>query len=138
MYPGPALGGREGGWAATTTTFAAAGSHRYAWPDHGRPSVHTTLGADPGSTADVRRPAVPDRISILDALARLVETTVTGQLVQHNDAPDASPHLRSGSPTLVRRITPRLILVTSSSFDHLLPLYLHLSLLTMDPFCLSP
>jgi hypothetical protein len=118
-------------------TSAAASSHRYAWPDHGRPSIHTTLGADLGSTADVRRPAVLGRISILDALARLVGIAVTGQLVQHNDAPDASPHLRSGSPTLVCRITPRVILVTSPSFDHLISLYLHLSLLAMDPFCLS-
>jgi hypothetical protein len=48
-----------------------------------------------------------------------------------------SSHWQSGSSVPVRWITPRLILVTPLSFNHLIPLYLHLSLLATDPFCLS-
>jgi hypothetical protein len=68
----------------------AASSHRYAWPNHGRPSIHTTLGVDLGSVVDVRCPAAASYISILDVLARLMGLAVTGQLLQHNDALDAT------------------------------------------------
>jgi hypothetical protein len=39
---------------SSKTPSATIDSHHCAWPDHGRPSVHTTLVADPGSTVDVR------------------------------------------------------------------------------------
>jgi hypothetical protein len=75
------------GGVATIPSSAAAGSHRCAWLDHGRPSLHATPSADLGFVVDVRHPAAADRISILDTLARLV---VAGQLLQHDDAPDAA------------------------------------------------
>jgi hypothetical protein len=73
-----------------TPPSTAAGSHRYAWPNHGRPSIHTTLGVDLGSVVDVRCPAAASYISILDVLAWLMGLAVTGQLLQHNDALDAT------------------------------------------------
>jgi hypothetical protein len=87
--------------AAATPPSAAAGSHHYAWTDHGRrhynwtehgrPSIHTTLGANPGSTADVHHPAVAvGRFSILYALAWLMGLVVISQLFQYNDAPNAT------------------------------------------------
>jgi hypothetical protein len=54
------------------------------------PSIHTTLGADLGSTIDVCCPAAAGRISILDTLARLMGPVVIGQLLQHDDAQDAA------------------------------------------------
>jgi hypothetical protein len=84
MYPRSALRG-------------ATGSHRCAWTDHGRPSVHTALGTDLGSTVDVRLPTVAaGHFSFLDALARLVRPAVTSQLLQHNDALDAVRSYRVG------------------------------------------
>jgi hypothetical protein len=84
MYPSPTLGG------SSKIAFYSSSSHRRAWTDHGRPSVHTTLGANPGSTADVPHPAVASRISILDALSQLMEPVVAGQLLQHDDALDTA------------------------------------------------
>jgi hypothetical protein len=81
----PVLLGRGG--IATIPSSAAAGSHRCAWPDHGRPSLHATPSADLGFVADVCHPAAADHISIPDTLAWLV---VAGQLLQHDDAPDAT------------------------------------------------
>jgi hypothetical protein len=55
--------------ASTTPPYVPAGSCRCAWSNQGRPSIHTSLGADLDSTADVRHPAAACHISILDALA---------------------------------------------------------------------
>jgi hypothetical protein len=101
MYPGPARGG--GGGATTTLSSIAVGSHHCAWTDHGRLSVHTTLGIDPGSTIDVRCPVaavVVGRFSFLDTLARLLGPAVGDQFLQHDDAPDAA---RRGQPPLQRQ-----------------------------------
>jgi hypothetical protein len=86
MYPSLAS---EGGGAATPPS-TAAGSHLCARLDHGRSSIHTTLGSNPDSITDVHRPAATCHISILDALARLVGPAVAAQLLQHDDAPDAA------------------------------------------------
>jgi hypothetical protein len=51
-----------GGGAAATPPSPTTDSRRYAWTGHGRPSVHTTLGIDPGSTANVCCPAVACRM----------------------------------------------------------------------------
>jgi hypothetical protein len=75
---------------ATSSPFAAACSHRCAWPNYGRPSVHTTIGTDLDSFTDVCHPPAACCISILDALVWLMEPTVVGQLIQHDDAPDAT------------------------------------------------
>jgi hypothetical protein len=53
------------------------------------PSIHTTLGADLGSTIDVCCPVAAGRISILYTLAQLMGPVVIGQL-QHDDAQDAA------------------------------------------------
>jgi hypothetical protein len=88
MYPGSALGG--GGVVATTLPTATSTSHHCAWPDHGQPSLHTTLSIGPCSITYVRRLPAADHISILDALTRLVGPAVTGQLLQHDDTPDVA------------------------------------------------
>jgi hypothetical protein len=71
----------RGEGVAATPPSTAASSHHCAWTDHGRPSIHTTLGADPSSTTDVRRLAAAGHFSILDALARLMGPAVVGQLL---------------------------------------------------------
>jgi hypothetical protein len=129
-----------GGGVTTTPPSIAVDSHHCVWPNLGQPSLHATVGTDPDLATNVRRPAAAERVSMLDAPARLVGSAVTGQILQHDDAPNAHPHLRSGSPTpvRVRRTTPHLIPVTSLSFDHLILTYLLLLLLATSPFYLSP
>jgi hypothetical protein len=86
MYTGLALGvGVE-----ATPPFAEACSYRCAWTDHGRPTVHTTHGADPDSIANVCCLVVAGRFSSLDALARLVGPAFTSKLLQHDNALDAA------------------------------------------------
>jgi hypothetical protein len=68
------------GEAVATSPFTAVGSHRCAWTDHGQPSVHTTLGTDPGSIVDVCCIAAACCFSILDALPRLMGPAVTGRV----------------------------------------------------------
>jgi hypothetical protein len=82
--------------AATTPPSEVAGSHRCALLNHGRPSLHATLGSDPHSATDVCCPAVANNISILDTLARLVRPRVIGQLLQYDDGPDAALTYRVG------------------------------------------
>jgi hypothetical protein len=79
-----------GGGATATQSSVVVGPGHCTWPDHGQPSIHTTLVTDLGSTADVHRPAAVGHISILDTLTRLVGSVVAGQLLQHNDARDAT------------------------------------------------
>jgi hypothetical protein len=79
----------QGGGAATPPS-AAIGSHHYAWTNHGRPSIHTTLSADPSSTTDVRRPVAAGHFYILDVVAHHVGPAIAGQLLQHDDAPDTA------------------------------------------------
>jgi hypothetical protein len=76
--------------------FVAVVSCHCAWTDHGQPNVHTSSGANPGSTADVHLPAVVGHFSILDALARLVGLVIASQLLQHDDGPNASLSYRVG------------------------------------------
>jgi hypothetical protein len=79
-----------GGGAVETPPSIAASSHCCAWSYHGQPSVHTALGTDLDSTADVHRPAATGYFSILGALAWLVGSATTCQLLQHDDALDAA------------------------------------------------
>jgi hypothetical protein len=76
--------------AAATLPSAVAGSPRYAWLNHGRPFIHTSLSVDHGSAIDVRHPIAAGHISILDGLPQFVGPTVVGQHLQHNDAPNAA------------------------------------------------
>jgi hypothetical protein len=88
------------GWGRGDTTAippsAAVDSRHCAWTDHGRPSLHATVGTDPGSTTNVHRPATADHVSVLNTLARLMGPTVAGQLLQHDDAPNAILTYRVG------------------------------------------
>jgi hypothetical protein len=84
MHYGPTPGG------AATPPSAATGSHHYAWTNHGRPSIHTTLSVDPSSTTDVRRPVAAGHFYILDVVAHHVGPAIAGQLLQHDDAPDTA------------------------------------------------
>jgi hypothetical protein len=97
LGPGPStctlvqLPGGGGRGAVATPPSVVAGSRHCIWTDHGRPSIDTTLGTDPGSNANVHHPAAAaGHFSILDALTGLVGPVAAGQLPQHNDAPDAA------------------------------------------------
>jgi hypothetical protein len=112
MYPGPTPRG-GGGSAALTPPSTIEGSRRCTWPDHGRPSLHGTIGTHPGSAIDVRRPATVDPVSILDVLVWLSwdQQSLTNSF--NTMTLPTCPHIRSGSSTPMHRTTPHLILVTS-------------------------
>jgi hypothetical protein len=115
---------------------AVVDSRRCAWPDHGRPSIHTTLGTNLSFVTDVRCLPAAGHISILDALAWFMGPTVAGQLLQHDDASDTALTYRVvTNSSALNHTTPN---PGNSSLDHIILLYLHPSLLAIDPFCMSP